>query len=96
MDKNTNIFQCAGNSKLPQAIRQVRIFPEELAVSFNFAYGANGQTFVSERLRSGYENDARPPLPAFYPRKITEIVSPADCVGYGDRVDWQKHFGAGE
>ena len=90
LDKNTNVFQCAGNSKLPQAIRRVHIWPEVLAATFNFAYGARGPTFVSERRLPGYENDARPALTAFYPRKITEIVSPADCVAYGDRVGWQN------
>ena len=94
LDKNTNIFQCAGNSKLPRALRYVRFppNPEDLAVIFNFAYGANGQTFVSERRRPGYENDSRPPVTAFYSRKMSEIVSPADCVSYGDRIGWQKHL----
>ena len=90
LDKNTNVFQCAGNSKLPQAIRRVHIWPEVLAATFNFAYGANGQTFVSDRLLPGYENEPRPSLTYFYSRKITEIVSPADCVAFGDRVGWLK------
>ena len=93
LDKNTNIFQCAGNSKLPQAIRRVHAFPEVLAVTFNFAYGANFKTFISERLRPGYENDSRPALTAFYSRKVTEILSPADCVSFGDRVGWQNRRG---
>ena len=96
LDKNTNVFQCAGNSKLPQAIRQAR-FPchEVLALTFNFAYGARGPTFVSGRRRPGYENDDRPPLTVFFPRKMSEIVSPADCVTYGDRIAWQKSLAGG-
>lgn len=95
LDKNTNIFQCAGNSKLPQAILRVRVFPEELAITFNFAYGVNGQTFVSERLLPGHKNDSRPALTSFYSRKITEISLPADCVCLGDCIRWQKHLGGG-
>ncbi len=90
LDKNTNIFQCAGNSKLSQAIRRVHAFPEVLAVTFNFAYGANGQTFRSDRLLPGYEKDNRPALTSYYSRKVTEILSPVDCVSFGDRVGWQK------
>ena len=93
LGKNTNVFQCAGNSKLLQAIRQVRVFREELAVTFNFAYGANGQTFTSERLFSGGDRKSNSPAD-FYSRKIQEIVSPTDCVSYGDRVGWQRFSGA--
>ena len=93
LGKNTNVFQCAGNSKLSQAIRRANFWPGELALIFNFAYGANGQTFTSERPISGdrgkYDNS-----PAeFYSRKVQEIVSPTDCVSYGDRVGWQRFSG---
>ena len=95
LDKNTNIFQCSGNSKLSrivhQKIRESR--SHDFDKIFNFAYGANGQRFLSERLLPGYENDSRPALTAFYSRKITEIFSPADCVSFGDRVGWQKFHG---
>ena len=95
LDKNTNIFQCAGNSKLSQAIRRVRIFREQLAVTFNFAYGANGQTFRSDRLLPGIKPSKRPALTSYYSRKVTEILSPVDCVSFGDRVGWQNSFAGG-
>ena len=92
LDKNTNIFQCAGN--LPQLARIVR--REDLhgkgalPIKFNFAYGVNSRMVVSERLLPWRSSVKRPWVTDFYSRKITEIVSPADCVSFGDAVGWQR------
>ena len=94
LGKNTNVFQCAGNSRLRWALSHAADTPYDLSSVFNFAYGANGQTFTSERLISGGDRDSISPAD-FYSRKITEIMSPADCVSYGDRVGWQKHLVGG-
>ena len=96
LGKNTNVFQCSGNSKskLSQAISRFHSWPEQLAGTFNFAYGANGQTFTSERLISGGDRKSNSPAD-YYSRKIQEIVSPVDCVSYGDRVGWQRFIGGG-
>ena len=92
LDKNTNILQCAGN--LPQLKRIVR--REDLhkksilLIKFNFAYGINWNVVVSERRLPWRPNVGRPGPVDFYSRKITEIVSPADCVSFGDAVGWQQ------
>lgn len=71
LDKNTNVFQCAGN--LPQLQRILRredlmangLFHKRRDVHeiFNFAYGANPSMLVSERPLPGFEqfsmNDLR-------------------------------------
>lgn len=93
LDKNTNVFQCAGNlPQLQRALRQDNVIPfyySFLPVTFNFAYGMNSELHNWERRLPGYENAARPPPTAFYSRKTTEISSPANCVGFGDRAGWQ-------
>ena len=53
LGKNTNVFQCAGNSRLRWALSHAAITPYDLSSVFNFAYGTNGQTFTSERSISG-------------------------------------------
>ena len=95
LDKNTNVFQCAGN--LPQLQRILR--REDLTATgpfykrrdvheiFNFAYGANPPMLVSERPLPGLEQFSMNDLgwSEFYSRKIREIASPSDCVAFGDR-----------
>ena len=89
LGKNTNVFQCAGNSRLRWALSHAAKTPFDLSSVFNFAYGANGQTFVSEKLISGGARRSNSPAD-YYSRKVSEIVSPADCVSYGDLVGWQR------
>ena len=95
LDKDTNIFQCAGN--LPQLQRVIRRDDLEeyarrfvLPVTFNFAYGANGKALVSENFLPVREVVVRPSVIEFYSCKMTEISSPVDCVGFGDSPGWQK------
>ena len=90
LDKNTNIFQCAGN--LPQLNRVVRREDlhgkSVLPLTFNFAYGVNWELHNWERRLPWRESVNRPYDSDFYSRKVTDVVSPADCVGFGDRVGW--------
>ena len=92
LDKNTNIFQCAGN--LPQLNRVVRRedleWKEFLPVTFNFAYGINQRVAVSENLLPTRDSGRNSHFSDFYSRKVTDVVSPADCVGFGDHISWQK------
>ena len=96
LGKNTNAFQCAGN--LPQLRRIVQ--REDLSARakrdlphlFNFAYGANGIMLVSERPLPEFEDleekGLRLTISQLYSRKMAEIVSPADCIAFGDRPGW--------
>ena len=93
LERNTNVFQCAGN--LPQLQRVIRQYDNKsrweiwaLSASFNFAYGANKKALVSEKRLPWREVVVRPSADDFYSRKMSEIVSPADCVGFGDKVGW--------
>lgn len=92
LDKNTNIFQCAGN--LPQLKRIVRRDDlhgkSALLIKFNFAYGVNLRMVVSGNRLPNRVSVSRPRPYDFYSRKITEIVSPSDCVSFGDAVGWQQ------
>ena len=45
---------------------------------------------TSEKLLPNRASIKRPSWTDFYSRKITEIVSPADCVSFGDAVGWQS------
>ena len=91
LDRNTNILQCAGN--LPQLNRIVRREDlhgkSALPIKFNFAYGINWNMAVSEKRLPWRTSVARPSVVDFYSRKITDVVSPADCVSFGDSVGWQ-------
>ena len=95
LERNTNVFQCAGN--LPQLQRVIRRYNSgkrshvriwDLSASFNFAYAANRKALVSEKRLPWREVVNRPNVSDFYSRKMSEIASPADCVGFGDRVGW--------
>ena len=92
LDKNTNIFQCAGN--LPQLQRVIRRDDfhgkHYLPIKFNFAYAINQIMVTSKKLLPWRESVDRPWWSDFYSRKITEIASPADCVSFGDSVGWQR------
>ena len=97
LDKNTNIFQCAGN--LPQLNRIVRRADlhgkSALPIKFNYAYGISWDMVTSERRlpwRSGFGRGDWPH--DFYSRKVTEIAVPSDAVSHGDTVGWQW-YGAG-
>ena len=87
LDKNTNVFQCAGN--LPQLQRIVRRAGIDTRGAINFAYGANQWVIVSQRFLP-WVNPERPPIFAtdFYSRKMAEIGSPSDCLAFGDRPGW--------
>ena len=95
LDKNTNVFQCAGN--LPQLQRVIHrgdmlrknIIGRILSRKFNFAYAINGPLVTSEKLRPNRETVAHPWTPDFYSRKITEIASPGGAVAFGDSIGWQ-------
>lgn len=61
---------------------------------FNYAYGMNDPVFVSERrLDGGYGRERFDhSIADFHSRKVTEIATPSDCLGWGiDRVG----FGVG-
>ncbi len=90
LDKNTNIFQCAGN--LPELKRIVRSDnphgERHLPAIFNFAYAINRRLVTLEKLLPWRESVVRPGWPDFYSRKITKIASPVDAVGFGDKSGW--------
>ncbi len=66
---------------------------KELPHLFNSAYGANLGVLVSERLLPGFEDGTEEgnfvfSVDKYYSRKMTEIVSLADCIAFGDRPSW--------
>ena len=91
LEKNTNVFQCAGNlPQLKRIVRSENLHEKHiLPIKFNFAYAINEIMVTSEKLRPGRETVERPWVPDFYSRKITEIAAPADCISFGDKVGWQ-------
>lgn len=95
LGKSTNVFQCSANwpklSKMvSRSVQQEHSrLAKPLSFVFNFSYGANGHLFLSERLRSGVEPSKNQALTDFAVRKVSEILSPADAVAYGDRFGWQ-------
>ena len=94
--KNANILQCAGNSRLRWTPNHANELSLDLSSVFNFAYSANRQTFTSDRLiLGGYRDKYSNSQTDFYSRKIQEIDSPVDSVGYGDRIDRQPHIAIG-
>lgn len=58
LERNINVFQCAGEKRLSQVVRQYTQHsrrPDDFHKRFNYAYGANTPVFVSERrLDIGY------------------------------------------
>lgn len=94
LDKNTNVFQCSANwPKLSKmASRHASIHPRfarTLSFVFNFSYGANSRVLRSDLLRSGIEPSKNQALTDFASRKVSEILSPADAISFGDRIGWQ-------
>ena len=77
LDGNTNVFQCAGNSRLK------KVFPNGHPLSpypqfnpFNFAYGWNS-TGAKEKYR--------------YAKKTSWVVAPSNHLLVGDASGWTKH-----
>ncbi len=82
LNRDTNIFQCAGNNRVHRMLQKE--IPNEHApkpgewreATFNFAYGVN-MLVVNSHWPSVHKADIS--------RKISEIVAPSsDCVGFGD------------
>ncbi len=96
LGKNTNVFQCAGN--LPRLRRIVQredlsdYAKRDLPHLFNFAYGANPSMLVSERVLPEFEYFVEKgwslTVSQRYSRKMEEVVSPVDCVAFGDSSGW--------
>lgn len=95
LERNTNVFQCAGEKRLSKVVRlhTQRSRWSDFHKKFNYAYGANGSMLVSERRLDGEygrrkEEEYVAASSDFYSRKVTEIATPGDCVGFGDRPGW--------
>ena len=95
LERNTNVFQCPGNSQLSKMVHQyAQQEPRYSAFHkrFNHAYGANIPVFVSERrLDGGYGRKQYDVVTDFHSRKVTEIATPSNCLGWGDRPGWLWH-----
>ena len=71
-DRNTNVFQCAGN-RLPQGV-----FPYR----FNFSYGWN--LYGLDGRHSPFTRESA----VLSSVKVGSVVSPSDCVVLGDTAEW--------
>ena len=94
LDRNTNVFQCAGNQPKLRRLIQKKLADGNrgLYSAFNFAYGING----------GVVNQEAPLPPSkhglhtswayekYYTHKTTEIVSPSDWISLGDTSGWHS------
>ena len=84
LDRNTNVFQCAGNQ--PQLRRQIQQAKadghKDLHQTFNFAYGINSR---SARETDLYRDGIYSPHETY---KTREITSPSDWVSLGDTSGW--------
>ena len=95
LGKDTNVFQCSANwPKLPKMISRSlqpgnSALAELVSFVFNFSYGVNPNVFLSERLRPGIKPSKNQGLTDFYSRKVSEVLSPADAISFGDRIGWQ-------
>lgn len=86
LDRNTNVFQCPWNSKLSKVVRKkMREYRRhDFDKRFNYAYRVNVPVFVSERrLDGGCDRKQYDVISDFHSRKMAEIASPADCLGWG-------------
>ena len=92
LDRNTNVFQCAGNHpQLNRIVRRDDLHGKSvLPTKFNFAYGISWHMVVSERRLPWRSSVSRPSAIDFYSRKVTEIAVPSDCVSFGDTPGWQQ------
>ena len=93
LERNTNVFQCPGNTQLSKMVRRyakdLRPRFRDFHKRFNYAYGANNHVFVSERrLDGGHGRKQYDVVADFHSRKVTEIATPSDCLGWGDRPGW--------
>ena len=78
LDRNTNVFQCAGN-RLPQGVFQNR---------FNFSYGWNLYG-LDGRDRPLLKRESV----VLSSVKLGSVVSPSDCVSLGDTAGWAFYPG---
>ena len=89
LDRNTNVFQCAGN-RIPQtAFRQSSVFQQ--SVQFNFSYGWNRFGLLGSkdyRLASSFGGNVLTFNHKERSVKMGSVVSPADCVSLGDASGW--------
>lgn len=88
LERNTNVFQCHGNTQLSKMVRRytkdMRPRFRDFHKRFNHAYGANTDVFVSERrLDGGHGRKQYDVVTDFHSRKMTEIATPSDCLGWG-------------
>ena len=89
LERNTNVFQCPGNSQLSKMVRRKLQSIQtkhhaDFHYKFNHAYGANLHVFVSERrLDGGHGRKQYDVVTDFHSRKVTEIATPSDCLGWG-------------
>ena len=92
LGRNTNVFQCAANQpQLSRIVRRADLHGKSaLPIKFNFAYGISWHMAVSENRRSNRTSVQRPSAVDFYSRKVTEILTPADCISFGDAAGWQQ------
>ena len=73
LDRNTNVFQCAGN-RLPQGVFQNR---------FNFSYGWNLYGLDGRHIPFKRGSTVLSSV------KTGSVVSPSDCVALGDTAGWE-------
>lgn len=93
LEKNANVLQHAGNSRLRWATSHANELSLDLSSVFNFPCSANRQTFTLDRsISGGYRDKYSNSQADFYSRKIQKVVSLVDSVGYGDRIDWQPYI----
>ena len=78
LDRNTNVFQCAGNSR-PQG---------QVLSSFNFAYGLNDVGLTEDSPSSSYHYGVSSSPLSQSSVKLGSVVSPSDCVSLGDTAGW--------
>ena len=95
LGKDTNVFQCSANwPKLPKMVSRSlqpghSALADSVSLVFNFSYGVNPDVFLSERLRSGIKPSKNHALTEFAVRKVSEVLSPADAISFGERIGWQ-------
>ena len=91
LDRNTNVFQCAGNQ--PQLSRFIQTaWNRDLPSIINFAYGINGRVVNRERPLPTIHQTSYWLLEKYYTHKTTGIVSPSDWISVGDMSSWEGSF----
>ena len=88
LDRNTNVFQCAGNRIMQTVFRQAPAFPARV----NFSYGWNRFGLGSKDYRKASSGIFGSMIVTFNHKersvKRGSVVSPADCVSLGDASGW--------